>query len=235
MIVNPYKFPFIVLEGIDGCGKSSIVEGLKRKLTPSYPVHFTAEPVAGRGIEQRIQEILKNNGKDEKTGRMLSNAELQSLFIFDRMNHRCSEEKFLANFAIISDRDWESTIAYYMSYGGNPRWVVDEHERIFRAAKKDFFVADLTLVIDVSAEVAYNRQQAMRKILDLFEADLAKIHQRVDAYRSLPKVLSGLVPGIVWSDHIQFVDGERSPDEVFEDVLGRIHKVAAQKARASEQ
>jgi dTMP kinase len=225
MIINPGPNPFIVLEGVDGCGKTSLIKGLKKYFNERPKLekpHFTAEPTTDGEIGKKIRRILDNGGVDE-SGRKLSREELQSLYIKDRFEHRRGEGQLLKCWPIISDRDWESTLAYYMSYGGDPQWVVDEHERIFREAGRDFFVPDLTLVIDVSAEVAYERQKVMGKKLGFFETDLAKIRRRVDAYRSLPKVLAELVPSM--PHNIVFIDGTQSPEAVREDVLAHFRAV----------
>lgn len=230
MIINPGKNPFIVFEGVDGCGKTTLIKRLDKyfderpKLTKPQ---FTAEPTTDGEIGKQIRRILDNGGRDEN-GKKLSREELQTLFIMERLHHRRSEGQFLKCWPVISDRDWESTLAYYMSYGGDPKWVVDEHERIFREAGKEFFVSDLTLVIDVPAEVAHGRQHAMGKSLDYFEDNLAKIRLRVDAYRSLPKVIESLVPNI--AGNIALIDGTCSPDEVFENVLACLREVFLRKA-----
>ncbi|MBI5742337.1 MAG: hypothetical protein HZA25_00670, partial [Candidatus Niyogibacteria bacterium] len=189
--------------------------------------HFTAEPTADGEIGQMIRRILDNGGVDE-SGHKLTREELQTLFIRERLQHRRGEGQLLKCWPIVSDRDWESTLAYYMSYGGAPKWVVDEHERIFREAGREFFVSDLTLVIDVPAEVAYARQHAMGKTLDFFETDLLKIRRRVEAYRSLLKVLAGLVPNL--PRNIVLINGGRSPDEVFADVLAHVREIFLRKA-----
>lgn len=230
MIINPGKNPFIVFEGVDGCGKTTLVKKLEKYFDERPKLdklQFTAEPTTDGEIGKRIRRILGNNGRDEN-GKQLSREELQTLFIMERLQHRRSEGQFLKCWPVISDRDWESTLAYYMSYGGDPKWVIDEHERIFREAGKEFFVSNLTLVIDVPAEVAYERQRVMGKSLDYFEDDLAKIRRRVDAYRSLPKVVAELAPNV--AGNIVLIDGTRSPDEVFDEVLVYLRAVFLCKA-----
>ena len=142
MIINPGPNPFIVLEGVDGCGKTSIIKGLQKYFDDRPKIekpYFTAEPTTDGEIGQRIRRILDNSGVDE-LGHKLTREELQTLFIQERLYHRRSEAQFLKRWPIISDRDWESTLAYYVSYGGDPKWVVDKHEQIFCEAGRDFFI-----------------------------------------------------------------------------------------------
>jgi len=250
MIINPYEYPFIVVEGIDGCGKGEQIERLKKYFEDKKRnVYFTKEPVEGEGkIGSLIRDILDNKGVVPSTirpicdpsgkasevidfvfskkGEKLKSEELQLLYIADRILHRNGEGIFLQHSSVVSDRDWESTLAYHIAFGGSPKWVCEKHEELFQKAGVEFFVSDLTLVIDITAEEAVKRQQNMGKKFDYFEDAVEKREKIRQAYLEIPaglKWLSGLPL------NIQIVDGMRPPKDVFQDALKHVEDVMKSK------
>lgn len=250
MIINPHKYPFIVFEGMDGCGKGAQIEMLKHYfLDNGIVAHFTKEPVEGPGtIGTIIRSILNDGGVvpdipvciddplkkvpwvveliESKRGKSLASEELQLLYVADRILHRNGESIFLKQRPVISDRDWESTLAYHIAFGGSPMWVFDQHEKLFKKAGMEFFVSDLTIIIDITAKEAIKRQQSMGKKFDYFEDAVTKREKIRQAYLELPeglKLLSDL------SLNIQIVDGMRPKEEVFQDVLEHVEEVMRSK------
>ncbi|MBI5045865.1 MAG: hypothetical protein HZC14_02610 [Candidatus Niyogibacteria bacterium] len=216
MKISSHPFPFIVLEGIDGSGKSTLLKGVQKYLEDKrVPFYITAEPT-DLEYGKRIRRILDHGGRDED-GNKVAAEDLQRLYILDRLNHRKSEGEFLKTMAVISDRDWESTLAYAMAFGVNPRWVIDEHARLASEAGIELFFSNLTLIVDITPEEALRRQKAMGKILDYFESDIAKRGKLREAYLSLPAVLRQLLPDIPFN--IKVIDGMRPPEEVLQSVL----------------
>lgn len=146
---------FLVLDGIDGAGKSTqlrILADLLRRA--GAEVVTSKEPTTGPwGMKIRASA---------QDGRMALEDELQA-FIEDRREHvRDLIEPALARGAVvILDRYYPSTIAYQGARGGDvPR---------MRALMREFPVPDLTLIFDLDPEVGVGRVAARDGAPDHFE------------------------------------------------------------------
>lgn len=213
MKINPYKFPFIAIEGMDGCGKDTIIALLKTHF--GERAVFTAEPTES-SYGKEVRHVLDNKGKDIY-GKQLAPEEIQLLFTRDRLSHRLNEEQWLHSRPVFSNRDWESTCAYYAAYGGDIADIIRLHEEEFEIAGGEFIVSDLTVIIDITPEEAVRRQVAQGKTFDHFEDDVKKREKIRRAYLDLPRTLADLVPDVPFN--IRIVDGMRSEREVFVDVF----------------
>lgn len=93
---------FIVLEGVDGCGKSTqAVELCKYFFSQGKEVYLTKEPT------QRAKRVLSLLKKTDKTG------ELLPLFLEDREGHSKIISSFLdRDIVVICDRYYYSTYVY---------------------------------------------------------------------------------------------------------------------------
>ncbi len=227
MEINPYPFPFVVLEGIDGSGKSTLLNGVEKYLqNKRVPFYVTAEPT-DLEYGKKIRRILDNGGRDANNHKVAAE-DLQRLYILDRLNHRKSESEFLKTMAVISDRDWESTMAYASAFGVQPQWVINEHERLAREAGAELFFSNLTLIVDVAPEEALRRQKAAGKALDYFESDIVKRGKLREAYLSLPAVLFQLLPQVPFN--IQIIDGMRPEKEVLQSALSYIEPLLVRRS-----
>ncbi len=227
MKVNPYKHPFIIIEGIDGCGKSTLIGGIK-KWDKKHKIGsiFTKEPTDGE-IGQKIRKILDNNGCDDD-GHKISAEDLQRLYIWDRLGHRETEASFLEKYPVISDRDFPSTSCYFNAAGGNVRWVLSEHELILG---RYFFVPDLVLILDLPAEEAMNRNKKAKKADDYF-TKLAFQKRVRDAYLAFPQWMKEIYPEVKM--RVVIVDASQPPDKVLKDSLFWIDRTFQEKLEATE-
>jgi len=134
---------FIVLEGIDGCGKSEQARLLNDwLLAEGHDVLMTAEPTRNR-IGKFIREIL--SGKEEVDPKTLS-----LLFTADRVEH-LNEINFALDRGkiVISERYYYSTVAYQAAQNVNENWLLELNS----FAREP----DLTLLIDAEPEISANR------------------------------------------------------------------------------
>lgn len=223
MIINPYKYPFIVIEGMDGCGKDTAVESLRKHF--GEKAIFTMEPTNST-YGQEVRQVLNNKGRDIY-GKQLQPEDIQRLFTRDRLSHRFDESQWLRSRPVFSNRDWESTCAYYAAYGGDIADIVRLHEEEFNAAGGEFFVSDLTVIVDITPEEAVRRQIAQGKQFDHFEDDMKKREKIRRAYLDLPKTLAELVPAVPFN--IRVIDGMQSKGEVFADVLALARETFTRK------
>ncbi|MEM1688967.1 MAG: dTMP kinase [Candidatus Hadarchaeales archaeon] len=179
---------FIVLEGIDGCGKSTQARMLAEWLrSEGYEVILTDEPTDGP-IGRFIRKIL--NGEI----RTSISAEV-NLFAADRMWHlgnvilpALGDGKI-----VISERYVCSSIVYQTTRGASLKEIL--------AANKFAPEPDLSILIDTPPEVSMRR---MNKKLDEFEKDL-KLQKSV-RLRYLQLAKNGklkLVNGTLSADEVQ--------------------------------
>jgi dTMP kinase len=155
---------FINIEGLDGCGKSTHARLLARWLrSRGRRVVVTDEPTDGQ-IGRFIKQVL--------TGRLKVPVSAEALlFAADRMQHVASliGPSLRSGKIVINERYTMSSLAYQSARGLPIEWI----KEINRNAPKP----DLTILIDVPAEVSFDRIKKSRR-LDEFERDL-KLQQKV--------------------------------------------------------
>ena len=207
---------FIVLEGIDGAGTTTHTKRLASALkSQQVPVHHTREPSDGP-IGVLLRQILTRRvvvpGMTDY--RPPSWQSMALLFAADRMDHLQAEiEPNLAEgVCVISDRYDYSSVAYQtLSAEAGPdavEWV----KTLNRYAKRP----DLTIVLDVTAEVSAQRRASRSAVPELYETDdlqarLAKFYDRIDDH----------FPG----DSIVHIDALRDVDAVAADILEHVMQV----------
>ena len=163
---------FIVLEGVDGAGTTTHTRELGQRLkAQSVPSQLTAEP-SGGPIGALLRQTL--------TGRMVMSeppgaaarapawSTMALLFAADRLDH-CESlvlPQLSEGVTVVSDRYYHSSVAYQSLTGGGPEaiaWIRD----LNRFARRP----DLTIVLDVPAEIAAERRSRRRGTAEIFDAD----------------------------------------------------------------
>ncbi len=228
MKINPYKYPFIDFEGIDGCGKSTLIEMLK-VWDKKYSLNsvFTEEPTEKFLPGQKIHKIL-HNAFCHEDGRKVSADEFERFYIFDRLESRKEESIVLPKQPVFKSRDFPSTTCYSMALGLNFRWSLSEHEKILNDL---FFVPDLILILDLPAEEAVERLKKTGKKTDYFEK-LAFLKEVRFGYEAFPRMIKDSYPNVRM--HIVRIDATQSPEEVLERSLFWIDKCFQRKLEATE-
>lgn len=193
---------FIVIEGIDGSGKTSLVNDLYLWLIrEGYDVVRTKEPTNGY-FGQRINTHLTNKNSD------LTPEQVTKLFFLDRNDHT---ENFLnPNLAregriILCDRYYHSTIAYQGSLGLDWRKIEED-------SKNRFIKPDLVIVLQVDPKEAISRIEKSRYSSERFEKK--SFLEKVD---EIYKYLGG--------NEIARIDANRN----FQDVLADSKKIIRKK------
>ncbi len=97
---------YVILEGIDGCGKSTQIELLKRSFKDAI---FTKEP-GGTEFGLKAREILLHGELKSSKAELL-------LFLADRAEHFFEVVKPNLDKIVISDRGFLSGIAYALTAG----------------------------------------------------------------------------------------------------------------------
>ncbi len=159
------KGRFIVLEGIDGCGKTTIALRLAKMLRSGQAkIIVTKEPTTQTATGKKIQVILQHK-QPAPTAR-----EMQQIYITDRFAHTKKIHAELAKGkTVICQRYAMSTFAYGSAFGVPHKDM--EH---------DFLKPDITILLDLSAEEAMKRIASRKQGREYFEKKekLAKIRKK---------------------------------------------------------
>jgi dTMP kinase len=167
---------FIVVEGGEGCGKTTQIEYLEAWLYQRSDLGFseiklTREP-GGSPLCQKIRQVLLTPDLNEE---MQNRTELL-LYAADRAQHvEAWLRPWLNNGALVlCDRYTASTVAY-QGYGrGLDQTLIDEINQIATGGLEP----DLTLWLDLDAEIGLARAQARGTRDRIEQADL-QFHQNV--------------------------------------------------------
>jgi dTMP kinase len=191
---------FIVVCGLDGCGKSTQAKLLAKWLKgKDKEVCLTKEPTDS-SIGNLIRVVLKHELK-------LSPLTLQFLFAADRANHLKKEIEPALNKGkvVISDRYILSSLAY-----GSLEVKLD----FLKGINSGFRRPDLTLLIDTPPHICLERIKKNKTHLELFE-DEEKLKRVRKNYLALNKYFPNTF----------MVRGDRRKEEVFQ----RIKEIVEEK------
>ena len=189
---NLYKGKFIVLEGIDGSGKSTQVKLLKKHFEgQGFLVILTKEPTNDSSVSKKIRQILNKEV-------IVEAKKLQELFIQDRKEHL--EKLIIPSLKdgkiVISDRYYFSTIAYGESAAVSREWLIEKNS--------NFLAPDISIIVDLDPKICIERIRANRSSIDLFE-EIEKLKMVRKKYKELAKSFK----------NVCIVDGKKSIEEVF--------------------
>ncbi|MCY4320865.1 MAG: dTMP kinase [Bdellovibrionaceae bacterium] len=173
---------FLVFEGIDGSGKSTLIDLFCNKLNEhKLPFIKTKEP-GGTKIGKKIRRLLL-----EKTNTKLSPMTETLLYYADRKQNieEVIKPNLKKNITVISDRYWASTSAY--QYGG--RKISENFITALRHQICKDYEPDLWILLDIPIEITLKRlfiSKANKR--DRMEMENSSFHQKVrDYYLSLAK------------------------------------------------
>ena len=200
---------FIAFEGTDGSGLSTQVERLAawwRGL--GRPVHATREPSGGpAGLLLRLALTHRLGRPDDGTFHALDEATMALLFTADRMDHLASEVLpcLESGMAVVCDRYVLSTYAY-QGLSLDLDWL--------RALNARARIPDLTVLIDVPAEVSVERMHA-RGLVERYEQRATLARVRANFQRLVPVLRAA-------GQRIAVVDGTASIDAVHAAIIAQV-------------
>lgn len=197
--------PFIVIEGIDGAGKTTQLKQLRQWMETRYkrPVHTTGEPT-NRPIGRLLKDALRRRVELDGICHAL-------LFAADRIDHiKTDIEPFIRRGTpVLCDRYFLSSFAYqWREMPGELDWIESINARAIHP--------HLTLLIDVPAEVCMDRIRRARPDTELFE-DLETLRAIRENYLELARRREAV-------DHIKIIDGARTPDAVQAEARARVEE-----------
>jgi dTMP kinase len=199
---------FIVIDGADGCGKTSVIDYLKNSYKKNFL--FTREP-GGTPFADKIREVMLNSEAKEASGLTQF-----GLIWAARADH--VEKKIKPALAkginVISDRFDSSTYAFQI-YGQETLTL----EKLFTQMREVYLgetKPDLYIVLDVNPHISVARttkRQAGKNHFD--ERDVA-FHRRIrNAFRNLPADF----PKIIISSHDPVEVVQKNVKQTIDSVL----------------
>ena len=198
---------FIVLEGIDGSGTTTQINGLHDyiKSRDKYAdVLTTHEPWKNEEIKKKL-----SRDKDAYSG----GKEMTRLFVDDRHNHlnNLIVPNMNQGVIVLSDRYSLSTYAYQGTQGVSFNTIKELHD------EQKIIVPDLTFFLDVNYEVAKERITKRGDSLEKFETNERFTKDLINKYRALSEMED------IFGEVIK-IDGNKSARQVKKDICEKFEE-----------
>lgn len=216
---------FITFEGVEGSGKTTQIERLKKYLIrKGIPCRVTREP-GGSSIGEKIRKILLNPDHREMSP-------LSELLLYEasRAQHVTEVVKPLLKkgFVILCDRFSDASTAY-QGYGRRVdlKWV----ERLNRLSS-DGIKPDLTFLLDCPSAVglkrAIQRNQLLKKEKEeRFEREKIQFHHRVrKGYLSIAEKEPV---------RVKVIDTRKGEEKVFQKIRKIVDQIIVRSSEFSEK
>lgn len=169
---------FIIFEGMDGAGKTFLLNELKRRLRSknNEEIIFTHEP-GGVRVADELRRIILDNEIDPKTEALLYAAARRE-HILHKILPSLESGK-----SVFCDRFADSSIVYQGFVRG-----LGENVRVINKCVMGDLKPDLTFLLDVDPEVAIERISRNRKETNRFDDEAIDFHRKVrQGYLELAK------------------------------------------------
>jgi|SRR3989338_338895 len=189
-----------VFEGLDGSGLTTQAALLRNYfLSKGKEAVLTKEPTDGL-----IGGIIKAALRDEWKTNSLA---LQMLFAADRAHHLTTEIEpaLKKNKVVICDRYILSSLVY-----GSLNTSMD----VLKQMNAHFLKPHMTIVIDTNPKICMERMKRGRHHIELFEEE-----------HKLVQIRQNLISLKKYFPDTYFVDGNRKPEEIHEDVKKLVRKI----------
>src|ERR1700721_327102 len=192
---SPYPGALVVVEGIDGSGKSTQLYLLKAVLgIRGYRIHFT---------EWNSSPLVKSATRRGKQRRLLTPTTFSLLHAADFAD-RCERQimpLLHGGYLVLADRYIYTAFARDAARGCSPHWL----RNLYSFAP----TPDITFYFRAPLDVAVNRIVAGRPKLKYYEAgmDLGISLDRAESFRIFQERILSNYDSMVESDHFVLMDG----------------------------
>lgn len=209
------KGSFIALEGIDGSGKSTQAKKISEYLIDQgHKVYTTFEPTDS-AIGKMIRDIFSHRMEGDQ--RVIA-----ALFAADRLDHLLNSKngilsKLRDGYIVITDRYYLSSYAYHSVHDIDLEWVIQAN-----ALSAELLRPDVNIYIDISPELSLQRLKAGRTHVEMYETmeNLTKVHRQYQVVFDRVKNEENIIQ----------IDGNRSSNEVAEDIIEVVDVVLKKKS-----
>ena len=212
---NPYKGRLIVVEGIDGSGKSTQIDLLTKWLRKQgKPVYFS---------EWNSSELVKSTtrlGKSEKMFTPTTFSLLQSTDFAHRWENKILP-MLKAGVIVLADRYAFTAFARDVARGVDPTWV--------RELYSFAVLPNLALYFRVPLDVAVNRILSSRAKIKYYEAgmDLGLSNDKPTSFKMFQQLVINQYDQMVSEFNFTVIDGSQSVETQQKEVRAAVQKVLA--------
>lgn len=199
---------FLVFEGLDGSGKSTLMQNFKLWLENDHgsSVYVTREP-GGTPLGEEVRKVLLEIKSDENF-KISPRAELL-LYEASRAQHveQIIRPKLQKGEVILCDRFMASSLAFQA--GG--RELSDEDVVWLNQFAIAGCFPDLQVFVDLDFQGCQERKKGLNEPLDRIESEASEFHNRV--YASYKK------QALAEPDHWVILDGKLSPQDLLHSLI----------------
>ena len=205
------KGKFIVIEGLDGSGKTTQTKIIAEKLSQKgIKVVTHAEPTGGE-YGKKCREILSGAKKCTKS-------ELALLFTADRIDHNVNETDGInmhidKGETVLCDRYYYSTLAY-QGVDVGMEWL-----KTLNLGCEDIRKPDLCIFLDLTPEKSMERIYANRT------ADQIEIYETQDYLTSIRKRFYNCLDSLKVSENIVVINADGTVEEVAEKIENAVNSI----------
>ena len=199
---------FISFEGIDGCGKSTQVDLLIKKLNSLKIRSLLVREPGGSKIAENIRSILLDNAN-----RLMSNETEALLMTASRaqLTREVIIPKLNEGFVVVADRFQDSTIAYQ----GGGRGLDISFLEMLNLFATNHLIPNMTFYIDISAKEGLKRtiSNEFDRIENAGEAFQVRVrNEYLNLIKKEPQ-------------RVFLVDGTKTVTEIHEEIWSKIEKI----------
>lgn len=206
---------YIVIEGTDGSGKSTVQENLSQWLKAQGKVVWDAHEPGSTPMAEAIRTIVKDGTLKRTPMTELLLFTAARLELIDEIRRRLAQGEW-----VMSSRNYLSSIVYQ----GKARGLgVDKVMNIcHKFLPKDYLMPNMMIVIDVAIDTASTRReqrdrQAMQA--DAFESEGTEFQTAlINGYREIAQKLA-----------VPLIDGNGSANEVCQKVISLVSEQLCHK------
>ena len=197
---------FIVVEGLEGAGKSTVIAAISDVLhAHDIPFLLTREP-GGTPMAEAIRDCVKYDWQDEIV------TEQTELLLMYAARSQLVENRIKPNLAnglwVIGDRhDWSS-----LAYQGGGRQVNQAHLMAIRDLTLNGFTADLTIYLDIDPTLGLERARSRGALDRIEQSGLAFFERARKTYLDL----------VEQTDSALLVDASQTIEQVRDTVVSHI-------------
>ena len=199
---------FISFEGIDGCGKSTQVDLLIKKLNSLKIRSLLVREPGGSKIAENIRSILLDNAN-----RLMSNETEALLMTASRaqLTREVIIPKLNEGFVVVADRFQDSTIAYQ----GGGRGLDISFLEMLNLFATNHLIPNMTFYIDISAKEGLKR--TISNEFDRIEnaGEAFQVRVRNEYLKQIKKE----------PQRVFLVDGTKTVTEIHEEIWSKIEKI----------
>ncbi len=191
------KAKYVVLEGMDGSGKTTQAKMLAAFLkSQGFKVFSFSEPTTNV-IGKLVKNVLvRKRGYSPET--------IALSFAADRMlfKDEVLKKALMENDFVIGDRSYHSSLVYQPLMDLDYHWVKELNRFVIRP--------DITFILDIDIE-EYMRRKGNTEVIFENQEFQKKVRKR---YLELPKMLP--------NEDFVIIDGNRKPEEVHEEIKKKV-------------